>query len=232
MTVVLESDAFLLRSVPYGEADTIATFLTRSQGKTAAIARGARRSTKRFQGVLEPLSTVNVRIEDRGRDLGTLKDGRVVVPRVRLMQDLDALDAAGKALRYVRALCPPKTPEPEVFLSLTQLLDALEEGKPVRHELLRFAFALLTGVGYGLELSRCVRCGKPRPKDRPAYLSADVGGVVCSSCGGGKYLLPGDLVEAAEQLSLGEDLTLGQAATETLLKVAEDAILAHAGVEA
>jgi DNA repair protein RecO (recombination protein O) len=227
---VFDSEAFLLRAVPYGEADVIATFLTRAHGKIGAIARGARRSKKRFPGVLEPLSTVTVRVDDRGRDLGTLKEGRIVVARPRITEDLDALDAAGKALRFARELCPAKTPEPEVFAALTDLLDALDAKRHAKHALVRFSFALLAGVGYGLELSRCVRCGKPRPRERSAYLDAAKGGVVCSSCGGGPYVLTASLADAAERLTAGEDVELDAAHCETLLRVAEDAIAAHSGV--
>ncbi len=227
-----ESEGFLLHRVPYGESDVIATFLTAQHGKLGMIARGARRSSKRFQGVLEPLSTVLLTYEDRGRDLCTLKEGRVTVPRTRIMEDLDALEAAGKALRFVRALCPARTPEPEVTMSLVTLLDALQEGRRTQAELLRFSFALLTGVGYGLELSRCLRCGKPRPAGRPAYVDPDKGGVVCASCGGGKILVPAELIEEAQRLTSGEPVELSDLHVGTLLRVAEEAILAHAGVEA
>lgn len=218
--------------MPYGESDVIATFLTEAHGKVGMIARGARRSSKRFQGVLEPLSTVRLTYEDRGRELCTLKEGGVTVPRTRILEDLDALEAAGKALRFVRALCPARTPEPDVMTSLTTLLDALQEGRRTQAELLRFAFALLTGVGYGLELSRCLRCGKPRPPGRPAYVDPDKGGVVCASCGGGKMLLPSELLEQAQRLSSGEPVELSDLHVATLLRVAEEAIVAHAGVEA
>jgi len=226
------TEALLVRQIAYGESDVIATFLTATHGKLGMVARGARRSSRRFQGVLEPLSTVRLTYEDRGRELCTLKEGRVTVPRTRIMEDLDALEAAGKALRFVRALCPPRTPEPDVMQGLTTLLDALQEGRPTQAELLRFSFALLTGVGYGLELSRCLRCGKPRPADRPAYVDPDKGGVVCASCGGGKFLLPVELLAEAERLALGEPVELSDLHIATLLRVAEEAIVAHAGVEA
>jgi DNA repair protein RecO (recombination protein O) len=218
--------------VPYGESDVIATFLTESHGKLGMVARGARRSQKRFAGVLEPLSTVRLTFEDRGRELCTLKEGRVTVPRTHIMESLEALEASGKALRFVRALCPSRTPEPEIFSSLVALLDALQEGRRTQAELLRFCFALLTGVGYGLELSRCLRCGKPRPEDRPAFVEPDKGGVVCASCGGGKLLLPAELLREAERLTLGEPVDLSDTHVALLLRVAEEAIVAHAGVEA
>ena len=37
----VESAALLVRSVPYGEADIVATFFTEESGKLSAIVRGA-----------------------------------------------------------------------------------------------------------------------------------------------------------------------------------------------
>ncbi len=51
---IFDADALLVRSVPYGESDLIATFVTAEEGKVAAIVRGGRKSTKRFGGALEP----------------------------------------------------------------------------------------------------------------------------------------------------------------------------------
>ena len=46
------SAAIVVRLVDYGEADRIVTLMTRDFGKVAALARGARRSGRRFGGGL------------------------------------------------------------------------------------------------------------------------------------------------------------------------------------
>ena len=51
-----ETEAMVLRSHPLGESDRIVTFLTRSSGKVRGVAKGARRSRRRFGSNLEPLS--------------------------------------------------------------------------------------------------------------------------------------------------------------------------------
>jgi hypothetical protein len=55
---------------------------------------------------------------------------------------------------------------------------------------------------------------------------------VCASCGGGKFLLPAALLSEAERLTSGEPVDLSDLHVATLLRVAEEAIVAHAGVEA
>jgi DNA repair protein RecO (recombination protein O) len=48
---------------------------------------------------------------------------------------------------------------------------------------------LLSAHGYDLELRQCVRCGRPCPPGRPAYLDPAAGGIRCVACGGGPFLV-------------------------------------------
>lgn len=48
---------------------------------------------------------------------------------------------------------------------------------------------LLSALGYDLELMQCVRCGRPCPPGRPAYLDPAAGGIRCVACGGGPLLV-------------------------------------------
>ncbi len=48
--------AILIRRIDYGDNDLIITFFTRDFGKTSAIAKSAKKSVKRFRGVLELFS--------------------------------------------------------------------------------------------------------------------------------------------------------------------------------
>ena len=48
-----KTEAIVLRCLDYGESDRIVTFYTRDYGKLRGIAKGARRSRKRFANALE-----------------------------------------------------------------------------------------------------------------------------------------------------------------------------------
>ena len=52
--------AILLRRIEFGDYDLILTFLTRDSGKIAAIAKSARKSAKRFAGLLELFSVLKI----------------------------------------------------------------------------------------------------------------------------------------------------------------------------
>jgi len=228
----IESAALLVRSVPFGEADLVVTFFTQTDGKLSAMVRGARRSSKRFGGALEPIHELSLVLEDRGKELCVLKEARLVRAREGITRDLAAMDAAGRALRWIRHLCPQRTPEPAVWASLRLLLDLLD-GRPseraVATHLTMFGLGLLAEVGYALELEQCVRCGRPCPPARAAFVDAAGGGLVCMACGGARRTLSGELralALRAQRREEGLELTLAQAGE--LLEIAEEAMSAHA----
>ena len=98
----IDSEALVLRTVELGEADIIATLVTEQVGKVSAVVRGARKGPHRIGGALEPIHPISVLLEDKGGELATLKEARIVRARVRVTGSLEALGAAGSALRWAR----------------------------------------------------------------------------------------------------------------------------------
>jgi len=240
----IESAALLVRSVAYGEADIIATFFTETDGKVSAVVRGARRSTKRFGGALEPIHELFVSLEDKGKELCSLKEARIGRPREGIVRSLDTMDAAGHALRWIRHLCPARTPEPAVWSSLGTLLDILDalghgagggagvgEGAispVVSQHLAVFGIALLADVGYAIDFERCVRCGKPCPEGRPAFVEAGGGGLVCMTCGGARRTMTAELRLLALRAQAREPgLVMTPAQAGELVDITEQAMSAH-----
>jgi DNA repair protein RecO (recombination protein O) len=220
-----------VRSVPYGESDLVATFFTETDGKLAAIVRGARRSSKRFGGALEPIHELFIVLEDKGKELGVLKEARIARARSGVVADLARMETAGRALRWTRHLCPTKTPEPAAWLSLRAFLEALDrrDGASPLPLLAVVGLRLLADVGYGIDLERCVRCGRPCPSGRPAFVDSAGGGLVCTGCGGARRTLGAEARElGARALSGRDDVTLSDAQANELVAVVEEAMAAHA----
>jgi DNA repair protein RecO (recombination protein O) len=238
----IESAALLVRSVAYGEADLIATFFTETDGKLSAVVRGARRSTKRFGGALEPIHELVVTLEDKGKELCTLKEARIGRAREGIVKGLDTMEAAGRALRWVRHLCPARTPEPSAWSSLRSLLDVLDAcgwesvasappsvSPVVLQHLAVFGLGLLADVGYAIDLEHCVKCGKPCPGGRPAFLDAAGGGLVCMACGGARRTIGPDLRALALRAQARHpDLAMTHAEAAELVTIVEEAMSVHA----
>jgi DNA repair protein RecO (recombination protein O) len=230
----VETDSLVVRVVEIGESDVVVTLVTEQLGKVAALARGARKSSRRMAGSLEPLHTIRVLLQDKGRDLATLKEARVVRLRPTLMADLDSIEAAGIALRWARHLFPLHTREPQGWHVLIDLLDRLDgrgASASPRRELARSGLALLAAVGYGLDLARCVKCGRSCPEDKAACVDPGRGGLVCRSCGGAHDVLGPSTRRDARALSDGDVDEISDGSAGAILDLVDRAMAAHTGFE-
>jgi DNA repair protein RecO (recombination protein O) len=226
--------ALLLKRVEYGEADLVLTLFTEKLGRVSALARSARRSQRRFAGSLEPLHTLEVRLEDRPRnELSVLREARIVTARPALTQSLERMKAAGRALGWVRSAAPAHTPEPELWMALEALLDELGAPGGVAPELALAATGLhvLGALGWGLDFERCVRCGKPCPPENAALVDPVRGGLVCRSCGGARRKLDaGVRARLARAAVSGDPRVLEADDAGVALALVEAVLAAHAGV--
>jgi DNA repair protein RecO (recombination protein O) len=229
---VVETDALVVRTVAYGEADVIATFVTETHGKLSAIVRGARKSKRRAQGALEPFHTVRVSFEDRGGDLVTIRDARVVRVRAGILASLPALEAGGLALRWLRHLVPARHPEAAAWATTQTLLDALD-ARPVepRVPLAAAAVRLLSDVGYELNLARCVVCSRPCPEGKLACIDPARGGLICRACGGARLVLTPDARRLARSAQEGKPADFSRDEADQILAVVEAAMATHGGFE-
>jgi DNA repair protein RecO (recombination protein O) len=234
--VRVRSEALLVRRVPYAESDVVVGLFTRERGLASALARGARRSARRFPA-LEPMHLLRVTFEESAMsELGTLVEAEIATPRLALTGDLDRLEAAGMALRWVRRAAPPHTPEPGLWREINALLDALNVpalAAPPRTLLAETGLRLLAEIGWGLDLERCVVCGKACQPGSAAVVDAARGGLVCRSCGGGSTVLRGERRRRLAEVAAGTSLTpLDERDAVVALELVEAALSAHAGVEA
>lgn len=229
------TEALLLRRVDYGESDLVLTLLTQKLGKVSALARGARRSQKRFGSALEPMHTLAVELDERpGAELFTLLEARLHVPRATILRSLSAMAAAGKALGWVRRAAPPRTPEPAPYALLTTLLDRLDaapEAEACGVALAEAGLHLLTELGWGIDFERCVRCGRQAAPAQSASVDAARGGLVCRSCGGARLRLSAEGRRRLGQAAAGEMGQLTPDDSAAALDLVEAALGAHAGIE-
>ena len=229
-THTARTEALLVRSAPYGDADLMVTFFTEARGIVTASARSARRSVKRFPA-LESMHLLRVGLdEEPGVEVATLTESTIARTRLGIVQSLDKLEAAGAALRWVRRAAPPHTPEPALWREINDLLDRLDEpeGTAPPQALLAVAgLRILAAIGWGLDLSRCVRCGRTCEPGTSACLDPAVGGLVCRACGGAFLVLRAERRTLLHAASLGEDVILGPDDVRATLAIIDAALAAH-----
>lgn len=186
------TDAILLRSVDYGEADRIVTLLTRRFGRLAFIARGARRSKRRFGGALEPFAVLRVGVVVKETGLGTLQQAELSSAHPKLLGSLDRMAAAGAASELLRELTTEGEVDEAVFDTAVELLQALDDVEQMPGPaLLCFELRLLSLVGFAPRLDACGRCGKRPRSEQSSMFDPEGGALVCRSCGRSSHRLSG-----------------------------------------
>ena len=227
------AQALLLRRVEYGESDLVLTLLTDAMGRVSALARGARKSVKRFGGVIEPMHTLRVVYDDRsGAELVSLREAKLERARPFLVTSLERMQAAGQALNWVRKAAPPRTPEPEVWAAMEALLDHLNDANDAlspRARLAATGLRLLAAFGWGIDFQRCVSCGKEPAEGQAGAVDAARGGLICRSCGGARKRLSGSERVALSGAAEGGELQDEHAALA--LELVEQALKTHGGIE-
>jgi DNA repair protein RecO (recombination protein O) len=186
----LKTEAIVLRSIRYGEADRILHLYTAKRGRVGAIAKGARRPKSRFGGRLEPFFRLDLLLHEGRGELLTVTQAATVEGYPRLRSSAAELTAAARACDAVLRLLDSAEPNPPAYNLLCRYLSLLDDpASPAASSLqtaLSFRLKLALAAGFSPELSSCARCGEA---EHLAGFSGAAGGVVCAGCEAGSFSL-------------------------------------------
>jgi DNA repair protein RecO (recombination protein O) len=207
----VKTEAVVLRSMRYGEADRILHLYTPHRGRVGAIAKGVRRTRSRFGGRLEPFFRLHIELHEGRGELLTVTGAQTIDGHAYLRGDARALDAAARACDAVGRLFETSEPHPGVFNLLCRQLSLLDEraggvasptvGRPAaaadagersaggRAAALAFRLKLLLAAGLAPQLGACAGCGE---REHLVGFSGAAGGVVCAACEAGSFPLNED----------------------------------------
>jgi len=192
-TVMIEerTPAIVLRARIHGESDKIVTFLTRDWGKITGIAKGAKRSQRRFVNVLEPFTNVHLRFRPiRAEELAFIFGCDLLRSFRAPGRDLQRYGFASYLTELIDVMVAGRESGPEIYELLLQGLAVLEEQRELSPLFLSaFELLLLVHTGYAPNIDGCQRCGQPIPiahsrtaTDPPAMFSSSLGGLLCVNC--------------------------------------------------
>jgi DNA repair protein RecO (recombination protein O) len=222
----LKTEAIVLRTLRYGEADRILHLYTPHRGRIGAIAKGVRRAKSRFGGRLEPFFRLNLVLYEGRSDLLTVTSAETVDGFGRLRADAGGLDAAARACDAVGRLFDTDEPQPAVFHLLANELALLDAGAgggrshATHANGLAFRLKLLLAAGLAPQLAGCTVCGE---REHLHGFSGAAGGVVCAACEASAFPLDGAAHEFMVE-ALGRPLAEAPGASALALRQAERAV--------
>lgn len=176
----------MLRAVDFGESDRIVHLLLPAGGRLTAIAKGARRSVRRFSGALDLFNHLKVQVERRRAnamarlDQATLIESftplRVEVPRFALgcylLELLDRMAPEAATRGEARGL----------FAFSLAALRAVATRTPDARLRTWLELRLLDALGLRPELRCCVRCGALAGREGEVDFHVPEGGPLCATC--------------------------------------------------
>jgi DNA repair protein RecO (recombination protein O) len=206
------TDALVIGSMRYGEADRIVQLYTRDRGRLGAIAKGVRRTKSKTGGRLEPFSLVRASLHSGRGSLYTVAGVETLRTFQGVRDELFRMEEGARLLAAIRRLFPGEEASVPAFNLLARGIAQLAEcpGRAAAANLvLATRLKLLVLLGYSPEMDCCAACGSEGPFG--AY-SPSLGGLLCSACwaegGSGSAIVtdseaPGEGTATTEAAALG-----------------------------
>jgi DNA repair protein RecO (recombination protein O) len=182
----ISSPAVLLRRIEHGDYDLILTFFTPARGRLSAIAKAAKKSTRRFSGVLELFSVLDIVCTyGRGKGLPVLQEATLKEGFPGIRGDLLRTAYASYWAQLITDWSEEGQPIEALYRLFLHCLALLGEAKrePAALSML-FQIRFLAIAGLAPNLTACRRC-KRAVKDLPSarfFFDPTAGDLTCEPC--------------------------------------------------
>jgi DNA repair protein RecO (recombination protein O) len=234
-----KTEAVVLRSFRYGEADRVLHVYTADRGRVGAVAKGVRKTKSRFGARLEPLSHVELMLHQGSGELHTVTGASLVDPHRPAREDAYRLSVGLVGAEAMLRLFVEQERNERAFEAVTRFLTVLDtlpaglRGQAALDPLaLAFQLKLLWLSGYFPQLEACVECGETG--GLVGFLPR-AGGAVCAACAPSETV---DLTPEGVRAALGlvssplaeaHGLVLGERASRDALAVVVSSYEFHGG---
>lgn len=229
--------AIVLRRVPFGDFDLIVTLLTLSLGKIAVMAKAAKKSIKRFAGVLEPFAPIQA-VYSRGRGMPILQEASLEHPLANIRSDVGKTAYASYWSETIDIYLEENHKQPELYRLLYFTLTGLDTGQR-SGEMWSILFMMRFLMLAGLEprFDRCLACKTGVEQSVAFFFDLTRGGIVCERCSSGPSgkirLMKGTIKQlqwiGKKELSQAVRARFSTAAVDEALSVLEAFLPYHLG---
>ncbi len=183
---VLETEALVLRTYNFGEADKIVVFLTRTAGVIRAVAKGCRKLKSKYGASLEPFTLAKITyFQKENQELVALNQTEILKSHFDLSGHAETLAGLAYMGDLVIEFSPPYEPNEKLFRMVKACLDAICQSQAELQLVLRyFEVWLLKLEGYLPDLRRCGECQRAFDENETAFMNSD-SVFRCRSCSQG-----------------------------------------------
>ena len=178
-----QTPAIILNVKDFGEIDRIVTFYTSNFGKISGIAKGAKKSLKRFGAALDLFSHVHLSFFAKETfSLVRINHCHVKQSFPSLHKDITGMGCGSYMAELLNEMTAERVSHRELFQTLVKLF-SLIDSSPLKEDYLRiFEMRFLVASGFRPTLNHCLDCKGTLVKGQSFWFNIPRGGVVCSSC--------------------------------------------------
>jgi DNA repair protein RecO (recombination protein O) len=187
MSIDLKYTAFIIDNLDVQEADRVYTLYTKEQGKIRALGKGARRINAKLAGNLEPISMTEISVA-KGRGIGKITGSIPVCLYPAIKKNYDCAFLSLDSLKKVDRLIQGEEKDERIFGLVESYLASMEkiaEENEVseKAKIISWAFfiQLIDLLGYRVEMTKCVSCGKAIEPDGN-FFNFSRWGITCPDC--------------------------------------------------
>jgi DNA repair protein RecO (recombination protein O) len=165
-----------------GEADRRYTLFSEADGTLSLLGRSARKSRKRFGGVLQRYFLLDISWSAIADRMPVLEQASLVASFWEIVEDWEKVRHADYLLEMAVNLFPQPGPKPRAFEALYSGIRSIALGDPPAAVTVRTIAAMLSIAGWGPNLAGCSGCGASLSGTFRFIISE--GRVACSACAG------------------------------------------------
>jgi DNA repair protein RecO (recombination protein O) len=179
-----QTDAIILRLVPFSETSLIVTLYTRDLGRISAIAKGARRPKSPFEGSLDILSVCRIVVICKSSDALELLTEAKLQRRFRAAQkSLVRLYCGYYVAEMLRLWTDDGASSDELYDLTLRTIQAIDGDGDALMAVIRFELSAMRILGNVPATLACVSCGGDIDQlGARVPFAYELGGVLCQAC--------------------------------------------------
>ena len=178
-----KDQAIVLSTRVFGESDKIVRFFTLESGKLTGIAKGGKKSQKRFMNTLELFNVINLEyFEKSGRSMVRIDNADLVEANMDIGSSYIKMCIASFFAEFVDRLTKEKERNDRLFHLLSQSLNRVKFVEFTRSDILYYQLQTLDHLGFMPNFKTCVQCGRHLEGRELTFFSTERGGAVCPPC--------------------------------------------------
>ena len=179
----MEADVIVLDTVDHGESDLIVTLFSQETGKLAAIAKGAKRSKKRFVNKLEIFTYLQVHYQQKNEGaLAFLREAEIHTSFLNIRHHSELYTTASIIQEFLLLAIKEGQPDSNIFRLSLWAFHRLDNGENPSQVLVLFLIHFFNYIGYRPDFTRCAGCHKEVHAGSRYQFNNASGQLFCRSC--------------------------------------------------